>query len=91
MARSAVSRTGNRTSRPASKHVAEIDDHLVDLLNRSTQELRLAWRELHRTELICGKAQRETCEPRTRRLGVPCLKVIMMAGSMARRWIGRST
>ena len=37
------------TSRPASKHVAEIDGHLVDLLNRSTQELRLAWRELHRT------------------------------------------
>ena len=43
------SRGGNRTSRPASKHVAEIDGHLVDLLNRSTQELRLAWRELHRT------------------------------------------
>ena len=42
-------RGGNRTSRPASKHVAEIDGHLVDLLNRSTQELRLAWRELHRT------------------------------------------
>ena len=26
------------------------------------------------------QAQRETCEPRTRRLGVPCLKVIVMGG-----------
>jgi hypothetical protein len=42
-------RGGNHTSRPASKHDAEIDGHLVDLLNRSTQELRLAWRELYRT------------------------------------------
>ena len=42
-------RGGNRTSQPTSKHVAEIDCQIAELLNRSTQELRLAWRELHRT------------------------------------------
>src|SRR5215831_8500509 len=49
-------RGGNRTSRPANKHVAEIDCHLVDLLNRSTQELRLAWRALRRClETLAGE------------------------------------
>src|SRR5262249_59682854 len=42
-------RAGNRTSRPASEHVAEIDGQIAELFNRSTQELRFAWRELHRT------------------------------------------
>ena len=44
-----LSRGGNRTSRPASEHVAEVDRQIAELFNRSTQELRLAWRELHRT------------------------------------------
>jgi len=42
-------RGGNRTSRPGGQHVAEIDSQIAELLNRSTQELRLAWRQLHRT------------------------------------------
>ena len=42
-------RGGNRTSRAGSGEITEIDRQIAELLNRSTQELRLAWRELHRT------------------------------------------
>jgi hypothetical protein len=40
---------GNRSSLPGSTNVAEIDRQIADLLDRSTSELRLAWRQLHRT------------------------------------------
>jgi hypothetical protein len=42
-------RGGNRTSRPDGKNVVEVDPQIAELLNRSTSELRLAWRQLHRT------------------------------------------
>jgi hypothetical protein len=42
-------RGGDRSSRPGGKAVAEVDRQIPELLNRSTSELRLAWRQLHRT------------------------------------------
>jgi hypothetical protein len=41
------SRNGSR--RPGGTDVAEVDHQIAELLDRSTQELRLAWRQLHRT------------------------------------------
>jgi hypothetical protein len=35
--------------RPAGTDAAEVDRQIAELLNRSTQELRAAWRQLHRT------------------------------------------
>ena len=40
---------GNRTSRAGSADITEVDRQIAELLDRSTQELRLAWRQLHRT------------------------------------------
>ena len=40
---------GNRSSRPGARDTAEVDRQIAGLLDRSTPELRLAWRELHRT------------------------------------------
>jgi hypothetical protein len=45
----ATARGSNRTSRPGGARVAEVDRQITELLDRSTQELRLAWRQLHRT------------------------------------------
>jgi hypothetical protein len=42
-------RCGNRTSRPGGADVVELNRQIADLLNRSTSELGLAWRQLHRT------------------------------------------
>ena len=42
-------RGGNRTNRPGSADVAEVDRQISELVDRSTRELRLAWRRLHRT------------------------------------------
>jgi hypothetical protein len=42
-------RGGNRTSRAGSADITELDRQIAELLDRSTQELRLAWRQLHRT------------------------------------------
>src|SRR5262249_23495121 len=39
----------NRASRGGGMDVAEVDRQIAELLGRSTQELRLAWRQLHRT------------------------------------------
>jgi Protein of unknown function (DUF2924) len=39
----------NRNSRPGGTDVAEVDHQIAELLDRSTPELRLAWRQLHRT------------------------------------------
>ena len=43
-------RGGNRSNRPGRAEVAEVDQQIAELVDRSTHELRLAWRQLHRTE-----------------------------------------
>ena len=43
-------RGGNRTNRPGNADVAEIDRQITVLVDRSTPELRLAWRQLYGTE-----------------------------------------
>jgi len=42
-------RGGDRTSGAGSADITEVDRQIAELLDRSTQELRLAWRQLHRT------------------------------------------
>ena len=42
-------RAGNRRNRLAGADIAEADRQIAELLDRSTSELRLAWRQLHRT------------------------------------------
>src|SRR5437588_1564281 len=42
-------RSGNWTNRAGSKDIAEVDRKIAELEDRSTHELRLAWRQLHRT------------------------------------------
>ena len=42
-------RGGNRTNRPGRAELAKVDLRIAELVDRSTQELRLAWRQLHRT------------------------------------------
>ena len=42
-------RGGNRTNRPGNANVAEVDRQIAELVDRSTPELRVAWRQLHRT------------------------------------------
>ena len=43
-------RGGNRANRPGRAEVAEVDQQIAELVDRSTHELRLAWRQWHRTE-----------------------------------------
>jgi hypothetical protein len=43
-------RGGNRTNRPGNAEVAEIDRQIAILVDRSTHELRLAWRQLYCAE-----------------------------------------
>ena len=45
---------GNRTSRAGSADITEVDRQIAELLDRSTQALRLAWRQLHRTARPLG-------------------------------------
>ena len=48
--RSAVpGRAGTRTNRPGNADVAEVNRQIAELVDRSTHELRVAWRQLHRT------------------------------------------
>ena len=42
-------RAGTRTNQPGNADVAEVDRQIAELVDRSTHELRLAWRQLHRT------------------------------------------
>ena len=42
-------RGGDRTSRAGSADITKVDRQIAELLDRSTPELRLAWRQLHRT------------------------------------------
>ena len=41
--------SGNRGSRAGSADITQVDRQIAELLDRSTPELRLAWRQLHRT------------------------------------------
>ena len=41
-------RGGNRNERARKPVLSEIEDEIAGLLDRSTPELRLAWRQLHR-------------------------------------------
>jgi len=40
---------GTRSNQPGNADVAEVNRQIVELVDRSTHELRLAWRQLHRT------------------------------------------
>ena len=42
-------RGGDRNNRPRNPGTAELEDKIAGLVDRSTHELRLAWRKLHRT------------------------------------------
>jgi len=42
-------RAGTRTNRPGNADVTEVNRQIAELGDRSTHELRLAWRQLHRT------------------------------------------
>ena len=42
-------RNGNQHDRPRGPDITEIEREIVGLANRSTQDLRVAWRQLHRT------------------------------------------
>ena len=41
-------RAGTPTNRPGNADVAEVNRQIAELVDRSTHELRLAWRQLHR-------------------------------------------
>ena len=43
-------RGGNRNNRSGKPGLSDIEAEIAGLLDRSTKELRLAWRRLHRTE-----------------------------------------
>jgi hypothetical protein len=49
-----LSRRRNSKDRPRGEDPAEIGRQIAELVVRSTNELRLAWRELHRAELPQG-------------------------------------
>ena len=42
-------RGGDRTNRPGNANVAEVDRQIAELVDRSTHELRLAWRQSYGT------------------------------------------
>ena len=43
------SRGGDRENRPRRPDIIEVERQIAELVDRSTQDLRVAWRELHRT------------------------------------------
>ena len=43
------SRGGDWENRPHSADIIEVERQIAELVDRSTQDLRVAWRELHRT------------------------------------------
>jgi hypothetical protein len=45
---------GNRNERARKPGLSEIEDEIAGLLDRSTQDLRVAWRQFHRTGLPLG-------------------------------------
>jgi hypothetical protein len=46
---SARHRNGNRHDRPRRPDITEVDPQITGLANRSTPDLRVAWRQLHHT------------------------------------------
>jgi len=42
-------RNGNRNARPRRADIAEVERQIAELVDRSTQDLRVGWRQLHRT------------------------------------------
>ena len=46
---SARHRNGDRHDRPCRPDITEVERQIAGLANRSTQDLRVAWRQLHRT------------------------------------------
>jgi hypothetical protein len=42
-------RNGNRHDRPRSAEIAEVDRQIAELVDRSTPDLRVAWRQSHHT------------------------------------------
>jgi len=42
-------RNGNRHDRPSRPDITEVEHQLAGLVNQSTQDLRVAWRQLHHT------------------------------------------
>jgi hypothetical protein len=44
-----LGRAGTPINRPSNADVAEVNRQIAELVDRSTHELRLAWRQLHRT------------------------------------------
>ena len=42
-------RGGSRTNRPGNAGIAEVDRQIAGMANRSTPDLRVAWRQLHHT------------------------------------------
>ena len=44
-----LGRGGNRNSRSCSADMADVEAEIAGLFDRSTQQLRLAWRKAHRT------------------------------------------
>jgi Protein of unknown function (DUF2924) len=42
-------RDGNSDNRPRGADIAEVERQITEVVDRSTQDLRVAWRELHRT------------------------------------------
>ena len=47
-------RGGDRTNQPGNADVAEVDRQIARLVDRSTPDLRVAWRQLHHTGLPLG-------------------------------------
>ena len=43
------SRGGESENRPRSPDIIEVEEQIAELVDRSTQDLRAAWREFHRT------------------------------------------
>jgi len=50
-------RGGNRNDRARKPGLSDIEAKIAGLVDRSTQELRLAWRQLHRTEPPFGMSR----------------------------------
>ena len=50
-------RGGNRSNRSGKPGLSDVEAEIAGLIDRSTQELRLAWRKLHRTEPPLGMSR----------------------------------
>ena len=73
-------RVGNRSSKPGGTGASKVDRQITELLSRSTPELRLAWRRLHRTGPPPGSAAICCSEPSS----ISCMSVLP-AGRASRR------